>query len=897
MIFKPMGGSLVQDIMSITQNKCKQCYSCVRNCPVNAVQISNGQAKIIHSRCINCGKCIKSCPQSAKLVLDSKERTLHMLESSEYVFACLAPSFVASFDKHHFRKVIGALKELGFNEVWEAAVGAEALSKKIDEFLVDNKDKTFLNSSCPAFVSMIEKHYPELIENLLPFVSPMIATGKIIRENYKSKNVKIVFVGPCVAKKAEAQEPQICDIIDEVLTFEELKQLIQEKRININRSKEENFDSIKCSKGKLFPLSGGLLFNIRTFDSLKQNEYASIEGEKQCMTLIDALTNGDTTIKLADVLICEGCIDGPKIDSNINFFERKNRIFKYYEEVEARETISLKKEIDYNQNYSRKYKNKRSIMAFPSKKEIIKVLEQTNKFTKDDHLNCGACGYSTCEEKAIAVLQELAEVDMCLPYLLSKKTKLLDQLSYKFDEITELKEELETIIQSSYDGLVVTNGEGKILKTNEAWRKMTNFYTRDKQESVQELEDKNIIFPSATLLALREKRRISFMQKNKDEKTFLSTATPIFDFEGNIKRVVTNIRDINELNKLKNQLEEAKKLEKYHQNDNKEKDKIKFDTNNLVVNSPEFGEVLQLASNVAGVDSTVLILGESGVGKEVIAKFIQNLSDRKDKPFIKINCGAIPENLIESELFGYETGAFTGARSQGKSGLIELAHEGTLFLDEIGELPINLQVKLLRVLQERKILRIGGIKEKEVDIRIIAATNKDLHKMTMEGKFRLDLYYRLNVVPIEIPPLRKRKADIIPLAYHFIDYFNNKYGCNKDITSATQDVLIEYSWPGNIRELENIIERLVVTTTKVIIDEKDLPLFLFKDEDVLCQGIMVDNIIPLKEAVNMVEKKLIHEAFKKYSTTYEMAEALGINQSTVVRKIQKHIRKDALEHN
>ena len=887
----------MKDIISITQNKCKQCYSCVRHCPVNAVQISNGQAKIIHSRCINCGKCIKSCPHGAKLVLDSKERTLQILKNNQYNIMCLAPSFVASFDKYDYKKVIGAIKELGFIEVWETAVGAEVLCIQVDEFIKNNKNKTYVNSSCPAFVSMIEKHYPELIDNLLPFVSPMVSTGKMIKEQYKDKDVKIVFVGPCVAKKSEAQEPQFNSVIDAVLTFEELKQLIQEKGININKSVKQDFDSKKCTKGKLFPLSGGLLLNLDSCSNLKQNEYAFIEGENECLKLIEALSKGCTSIKVADVLICEGCIEGPKIDSEINFFEKKNRIFKYFEQNESREKINPKDKIYYKQNYSRKYKNKRSIMPFPSKEEIKKILEQTNKYSKEEQLNCGACGYNTCEEKAIAVLQDLAEVDMCLPYLLSKKTKLLDQLSHKFKEISELKEELETIIQSSYDGLVVTDGYGKILKTNEAWRKMTNSYSIENEESVQEIEDKNIIFPSATLLALKEKRRISFMQKTEGEKLFLSTATPILDTQGNIKRVVTNIRDINELNKLKNQLEEAKKLEKYHQSCNKEKDKIEFDTNNLVANSREFGEVLQIASNIAGVDSTVLILGESGVGKEVVAKFIQDLSDRKDKPFIKINCGAIPENLIESELFGYETGAFTGARSKGKPGLIELAHEGTLFLDEIGELPLNLQVKLLRVLQERKLVRIGGTSETEVDIRVIAATNKDLHKMTMEGKFRLDLYYRLNVVPIEIPPLRKRKSDIIPLCYHFIDYFNNKYGCDKDITPAAQEVLLQYEWPGNIRELENIVERLVVTTTKTIIDEKDLPLFLFKDEDVLCQGIMVDNIIPLKDAVNMVEKKLIEEAFKKYNTTYEMAEVLGINQSTVVRKIQKHIKKDALTHN
>lgn len=891
----------MQDIISVTQNKCKQCYSCVRNCPVKAVQITNGQANILHSRCINCGKCIKSCPQSAKIVIDSKSRTLDILKRNRKVIACLAPSFAASFDSVNLDRLIGAIKELGFSEVWETAVGAELISREIDEFIKKNPGRTYLNSSCPAFVSMIEKHYPELIGYLLPFVSPMIATGRAIKQMYKEENVKVVFIGPCVAKKSEAFEPQFKGAIDAVLTFDELKQIINEKNININKAKESTFDSVYCEKGKLFPLSGGLLINLEVCRDLKITEYSFIEGDKECLKLIDALSNGETSIKVADVLMCEGCIEGPKIDSRLNYFEKKNRIYNYYEETmknnrgNDEEEINL--QLDMNIKYTRKYRNKRSILPFPSKEEIRKILQQTNKFVKEDELNCGACGYNTCRDKAIAVLQGIAEVDMCFPYLIAKKTKLLDELSFKFDEISELKEELETIIQSSYDGLVVTDGNGNILKTNAAWKKMLDYPKKNNKGSVQELEDKNMVFPSATMLALKEKRRISFMQKGNDNKQFLSTATPIFDGEGIIKRVVTNIRDINELNKLKSQLEEAKKLEKYHNSGNQKSERIEFDTNNLVVNSPEFGEILQISSNVAGVDSTVLILGESGVGKEVVAKFIQNLSNRKDKPFIKINCGAIPENLIESELFGYETGAFTGARSKGKPGLIELAHEGTLFLDEIGELPLNLQVKLLRALQEHRIVRIGGTKEIEVNIRVIAATNRDLHKMAMEGSFRLDLYYRLNVVPIEIPPLRKRKSDIIPLCYHFIDYFNKKYNCNKDITPATEKVLLNYKWPGNIRELENIIERLIVTSTKDIIDEKDLPLFLFEDNNGLCQGVMVDGIIPIKEAVEIVERKLIENAYTKYGTTYEMAEALNINQSTVVRKIQKYIRKDALEHN
>jgi transcriptional regulator with PAS, ATPase and Fis domain len=360
--------------------------------------------------------------------------------------------------------------------------------------------------------------------------------------------------------------------------------------------------------------------------------------------------------------------------------------------------------------------------------------------------------------------------------------------------------------------------------------------------------------------------------------------------------VVTNIRDIDELYKLKKNIEETIQLQKYHTQENKSSNAFKFNDENIIANSLEFGKVLQTASSVAGVDSTVLLLGESGVGKEVLAKFIHRLSKRNQKPLVTINCSAIPENLIESELFGYETGAFTGAQKRGKQGLMELANEGTLFLDEIGELPLNLQVKLLRVLQDKKLMRLGGISEINVDVRIITATNRDLYKMVIDKQFRADLYYRLNVIPIEIPPLRKRKSDILPLCHHFMDIYNHKYGINKELSLSTEQVLENYNWPGNVRELENLIERLVVTTSPSIIDANNLPHFLIENDSDINSKIKIDEIINLKEAQELIEKLLIEKAYKKYKSTYEMAEVLGVNQSTVVRKIQKYIKSNALLH-
>ncbi len=294
--------------------------------------------------------------------------------------------------------------------------------------------------------------------------------------------------------------------------------------------------------------------------------------------------------------------------------------------------------------------------------------------------------------------------------------------------------------------------------------------------------------------------------------------------------------------------------------------------------------IFQQAKRVANFDATILILGETGVGKDVLANFIYNQSSRKEKgKLIKVNCGAIPPELLESELFGYEAGAFTGANKSGKPGMFELANNGILFLDEIGELPLNLQVKLLRVLQEGEIQKIGSTKIKKVNVQIIAATNRNLHEMVTRGEFREDLYYRLNVIPLYIPPLRERRDEILPLIHHFLSKFNQKYLLNKEFNYEVIDFLISYNWPGNIRELANLIERLVVTTPENEIKIEHMP-----PEYKNSVHVNTNQQISLKEAVEETERKILERAAKKYRNTYEIAKALRTSQPTVVRKLKKY---------
>lgn len=305
----------------------------------------------------------------------------------------------------------------------------------------------------------------------------------------------------------------------------------------------------------------------------------------------------------------------------------------------------------------------------------------------------------------------------------------------------------------------------------------------------------------------------------------------------------------------------------------------------IIGESPKIKEILKISERVANTNATILILGESGTGKEVIANTIHYNSNRKNKPYVKVNCGAIPENLIESELFGYEKGAFTGANTR-KIGKFEKAKQGTIFLDEVGELDLGVQVKLLRVLQQKEFERIGGNEIVKVDIRVIAATNKDLLKMVEEGSFREDLYYRLNVIPIQIPPLRYRKEDIPLLVKYFLDHYGQELGRkNMSIDNKALQKLVEYKWNGNIRELENMIERLVILVEGDIIEEKHLPKELFSSTEGYENFNLPQNGINLEE----VEKSLIQQALDiSNGNQTQAAKLLGITRHTLIYRIEKY---------
>ncbi|NLU48305.1 MAG: sigma 54-interacting transcriptional regulator [Syntrophomonadaceae bacterium] len=476
---------------------------------------------------------------------------------------------------------------------------------------------------------------------------------------------------------------------------------------------------------------------------------------------------------------------------------------------------------------------------------------------------------------AVAVLYDVSELE-----------KVTRELAY----VKSLNAELDAIIESSYDGLYITDGKGLTLRINKAIKRMTGLGEEDLvNKTMYELVDKGILSRSASILVLEQRKPITITLTTVTGTNLLVSATPVFDEEGNIFRIVTSVRDVSELNMLKQRVEQLEGLNAHFEFQMQQM-KVKL-SGELVFKNPEMEKLIYQALKIAEVDSTVLISGESGVGKERIAEIIQSHSARKNGPFVKVNCTAIPDNLIESELFGYESGAFTGARREGKPGLFELAHQGTLLLDEIGDIPLHLQVKLLRAIQEKEIFRVGGTKPIKIDVRIIAVTNKNLDQMVRQGEFREDLYYRLNVIPIHVPSLRERPEDIPLLIRHFLWHFNQRYNYRKEFEPEVIEVLMRYNWPGNIRELENLVERLVVTSSTEKIGLQHLPSYVFNnnkapnDQD---RPVTVHRIMPLKDAVEYLEKAMLEKTFSITDSYYKAAKILEVDASTISRKARKY---------
>lgn len=464
--------------------------------------------------------------------------------------------------------------------------------------------------------------------------------------------------------------------------------------------------------------------------------------------------------------------------------------------------------------------------------------------------------------------------------------------------------DLCTILDALEDPIHIIDTDGILVFANLAWEKLiglpresaVGLYINDAISrgnqgfyfSIEKDEDSRAaqfthfdqkLFDSIALTALEKRKRVSMFTYSSSKNRFMLTSIPLYKGD-RLQYVLTWCRDLTNFSQLCDDLQSAIEKNKLISEELEFYRKMTT-SQNMIGKCPQMIALMKTVEYVAGTDATVLITGESGVGKEVLTNEIYQRSGRKGKPFIRVNCASIPESLMESELFGYERGAFTGA-VKSKPGMFELANHGTLLLDEVGELPRALQPKLLRALQEREIIRVGGISTIPVDVRLIAATNQDLEAMVEGGTFRRDLYYRLNLIPLHIPPLRERGDDIPLLAVHFLEKFNAKYGKKKELTDEAMQIMKEYPWPGNIREMENLLERLVIIGEEHWLTAPRLMAILENGDGAALR--LDPSGASLKDMVADYEKKLLKEALTRYGTTYKTAQALNTSQPTVARK-------------
>lgn len=449
------------------------------------------------------------------------------------------------------------------------------------------------------------------------------------------------------------------------------------------------------------------------------------------------------------------------------------------------------------------------------------------------------------------------------------------------------------ILESINDAIYISDQEGTTLWINTVSEKM---FSHPRSEiigrSVADLEKKGLFKPSVIRLALETGKNVSVVQEIADGRKYIATGHLVKNKEGKVIAAVAHCRDITEVVKNTTKLQEVEELlEKYSAyirkltNINVNRNRVEYIYFGWKSNSHVTAN--KIIEKIAAVDTTSLIVGETGTGKSLSAERIHLLSKRRTGPFIKINCASIPDSLLESELFGYEKGAFTGATSKGKPGLIKAAEGGTLFLDEIGEMPLHLQAKILHFLQSKTYLPIGAREPKQSDIRIIAATNRDLESMVVEGTFRSDLFYRMNVLTVKMPALRESRDDIEGLAIYYLNLFNDKHHKKKYFSDGVFKALLQYSWPGNVRELENLIERLVILSEDELIEEKDLPQKMMK-ENIAFHVPYHSNKETMPEILEEMERKMIIDALEKENSTRKAAKFLGVTQSLLMRRIRKY---------
>lgn len=439
------------------------------------------------------------------------------------------------------------------------------------------------------------------------------------------------------------------------------------------------------------------------------------------------------------------------------------------------------------------------------------------------------------------------------------------------------------------DGVYITDTEGTTLWVNRMYETLTGLggaelLGKNVRELVQEGVFDSVLNPEI----VRTQKPLTHIQHLSNGKRLVLSGYPVFDLGNELCLVVTFVRDVTMLTQLHEQMTAQRKLiDQFH-------DRLTYLAQEQVkdlepvYSGRKMREVIKLLTRLAPTDVTVLLLGETGVGKDVLARFVHEQSNRKDKMFLKVDCGGLAESLTESELFGYMPGAFTGASQKGKAGYFEIADGGTIFLDEVGELTAPMQSRLLRVLQDGEIMRVGATSPRKVNVRVLAATNRNLAERVEEGRFRRDLYYRISVAVLEVPPLRERQEDVAPLVEHFFRIYTTKYGKDMSLAPALMDVLRRYVWPGNVRELQNLVHNLVITKNPGQIRPRDLPPQMTGPGSAVATdtAFYAEEERPLKEIMADIERDILHRALEAHGSVQRVADIFQINRTTIFRKLR-----------
>lgn len=450
------------------------------------------------------------------------------------------------------------------------------------------------------------------------------------------------------------------------------------------------------------------------------------------------------------------------------------------------------------------------------------------------------------------------------------------------------QEPLRSLLDALHDGVYITDANGITVTINKAYERITGIKRCEVVGfHMADLVKAGLISKSASLEVIRERRPITLVQTIHDSRKIVVSGTPMFNSDGALAYVVTSVRDITELLLAKHAQEQFEQIQRMRE---------AYQLTEMtalsapgVITSQQTEPCFSLAGRVARSTAKVLIQGETGTGKTLLARYIHQQSDRSEGPFMELNCTVFPEGLLEAELFGYTSGAFTGAAPRGKQGLLDVAHGGTLFLDEIGDLPLALQAKLLKVVEENRFLPVGGTAFRQTNVRLITATHQNLRERVKQGAFREDLFYRLSVVPLWLPPLRQRNDEVIPLLNYYLSHFNQLHGLNRRWSPEALELLAGYEWPGNIRELINLTECLAVTVVDNEITSAMLPPELFPSH--LFNETPVKRT--LRQQVMQFEQKIIHQALAEHGTTRAAAAALGVDQSTLVKKQRRWQQLDS----